>query len=107
MIQGLSRLCAAPCRGSVVGVVMLASRLPAIVHCNTIASAEASEIWQVGNSPRTASSLDDAAVKTPQVLINRNRTNRISAPTVEVAMMLPQESASGGRPSALHSQPPT
>src|SRR5262249_58881300 len=42
MIDGLSRVCAAPS----VGLVMLASCASAIVHCNTIASADASGIYR-------------------------------------------------------------
>src|SRR6266853_3360781 len=51
MIQGLSRLCAAPSKG----LVMRASRGPIIVQCSTIASASASGISIAG--PATAESL--------------------------------------------------
>src|ERR1700730_15389685 len=67
MIQGLSRLCTAPSKG----LVMLASRLPVIVHCSTITFAEASESCRVGEpalggslpwtmKPRNASASDQS-----------------------------------------------
>src|ERR1700731_3648466 len=78
MIQGLSRLCAAPSEG----LVMLASRLPVIVHCSTITFAEASEICRGGEPtlggslPWTMEPRDTSASDHPQQNQQHDRPHR-------------------------------